>query len=73
MTFKKIDARKLLAQGIEPYPAIREALDLLQPGEGLAVTTPFLPSPLIELLRSEGFEVQVEHAPDGSWMTNFWK
>lgn len=72
-TFKHLDARKLLAQGIEPFPAIRKSVDALKPGEGLAVTAPFLPSPLIEKLRGECFSTRVEPQPDGSWVTYFWR
>ena len=72
-TFKRFDARKLLSQGIEPFPAIRKRVDTLKPGEGLAVIAPFLPSPLIEKLRSERFTSRVEHQADGSWVTYFWR
>jgi hypothetical protein len=71
--FKRLDVRKMLSQGIEPFPAIRKRVDALRPGEGLALTAPFLPSPLIEKLRSEGFTSRVEHQPDGSWITYFWR
>jgi uncharacterized protein (DUF2249 family) len=72
-TFKRLDVRKLLAQGMEPFPAIREGVDTLKSGEGLAVIAPFLPSPLIEKLRAENFESRVEPQPDGSWITYFWR
>lgn len=71
--FKRFDVRKLLAQGTEPFPAIRKKIDALAPGEGLAVIAPFLPSPLIEKLRSEGYTSRVEPQADGSWVTYFWK
>jgi uncharacterized protein (DUF2249 family) len=72
-TFRRLDVRKMLARGIEPFPAIRESLDALEPGEGLAVVAPFLPSPLIEKLSGEGFNSRVEPQPDGSWVTYFWR
>jgi uncharacterized protein (DUF2249 family) len=72
-TFKRFDVRKLLAQGTEPFPAIRKKVDALGPGEGLAVIAPFLPSPLIEKLRSEGYTSRVEPQVDGSWITYFWR
>ena len=70
-TFKRFDVRKLLAQGTEPFPEIRKRVDALRPGEGLAVIAPFLPAPLIEKLRSEGFEIRAEPQPDGSWVAYF--
>lgn len=72
-TFKRLDVRKLLAKGIEPFPAIRKRVDTLKMGEGLAVIAPFLPSPLIEKLRSENFNSRVEPQPDGSWIIYFWR
>jgi uncharacterized protein (DUF2249 family) len=71
--FKRFDVRKLLSQGTEPFPAIRKKIDALEAGEGLAVIAPFLPSPLIEKLRSEGYTSRVEPQTDGSWVTYFWK
>ena len=72
-TFKRLDVRKLIAQGIEPFPEIRKRIDALKLGEGLAVVAPFLPSPLIEKLRSENFSARAEPQPDGSWVTFFWR
>jgi uncharacterized protein (DUF2249 family) len=73
VTFKRLDVRKLLAKGIEPFPAIRNSVDALKPGEGLAVIAPFLPSPLIEKLRGDNFTSRTEPQPDGSWVTYFWR
>jgi hypothetical protein len=72
-SFKRFDVRKLIAQGIEPFPQIRRRVDALVSGEGLAVVAPFLPSPLIEKLGGEGYASRVEPQPDGSWVTYFWR
>ena len=71
--FKRFDVRKLIAQGIEPYPEIRKRVDALKPGEGIAVIAPFLPSPLIERLRNEGYTSRLEPQPDGTFVTYFSK
>ncbi len=71
--FKRLDVRKILAKGVDPYPVIRERVDSLSPGEGLAVIAPFLPSPLIEKLRAESFSSRAEPQHDGSWVTYFWR
>ncbi len=71
--FKPLDARKLIVQGIEPFSEIRRRVDALNIGEGLAVITPFLPSPLIEKLKSENFASRAEPQADGSWVTYFWR
>jgi hypothetical protein len=73
MKFKRLDACALLARGEEPFSQVRKAVDALKPGEGLAVKSPFLPSPLIERLGAEGFRSRPEHNRDGSWTTYFWR
>ncbi len=71
--FKTFDVRPLLARGEEPFAAIRAQVDRLEPGLGLTVIAPFVPAPLIELLRSEGFSSTMERRADGAWLVNFWK
>jgi hypothetical protein len=71
--FKRFDAGKLLTKGVEPFPEIRRRVDALGADEGLAVIAPFLPSPLIEKLGSEGFGTRAEPQPDGTWVTYFWR
>ncbi len=73
MRFKRLDVRPMLRAGREPYTAIRRCVDGLGPGEGLAVIAPFLPSPLIEKLGSEGFGWRVERGAGGSWVAYFWR
>ena len=71
--FKRFDARDLIHQGIEPFSEIRHRVDALKPDEGLLIIAPFLPSPLIELLRSEGFRSKVERGSKGEWSVYFWR
>jgi hypothetical protein len=71
--FKTFDVRPLLARGEEPLSLIRARIDALGAGQGLTVVAPFLPAPLIELLRSEGFASSMEHRADGAWAVNFWR
>jgi uncharacterized protein (DUF2249 family) len=73
VTFKKFDARKLLTQGEEPFAEIRRRVDALKTGQGLEVVAAFLPSPLIEKLRSEGFSSRAEPQPAGVWIVYFWR
>jgi uncharacterized protein (DUF2249 family) len=72
ITFKTLDVRPGLARGEEPLPAIRAQVQALKPGRGLIVVAPFMPAPLIELLKSEGFNSTAEHRADGSWAVSFW-
>ena len=71
--FKRFDVRDLLRRGIEPLPEIRKRVDALKPDEGLLVVAPFLPSPLVEILRSEGFASKVERGRGCDWMVYFWR
>ena len=60
-------------KGIEPFPEIRQRVDALKPGEGLILIAPFLPSPLIEKLGSEGFASKLERGCGTDWIVYFWR
>jgi hypothetical protein len=70
--FKRFDVRPLLKRGAEPLPEILKRVQSLKPEEGLIIIAPFLPSPLIELLGSQGFASKVERGDAGSWIVYFW-
>jgi hypothetical protein len=71
--FKRFDVRGLLRRGIEPFPEIHLRVGKLKADEGLIVVAPFLPSPLIEKLGSEGFASKVEHGSGTDWVVYFWR
>jgi hypothetical protein len=71
--FRTLDVRPMLAQGVEPYAEIRQRVDALVGEAGLALVAPFMPAPLIEKLKSEGFSSRVERRTDGAWMVYFWR
>lgn len=71
--FKLLDVRPILSKGSEPFAVIRARINSLKNGEGLIVIAPFLPSPLIEKLNSEGFRSSAHRQPDGAWAVNFWR
>lgn len=71
--FKRFDVRDLIRRGGEPFPEIRKRVDALKPDEGLVVVAPFLPSPLVEKLHSEGFASKVERGQGADWMVYFWR
>lgn len=71
--FRKFDVRPLFQQGREPYMEIRQRVDALKMGEGLELTAPFLPSPLVEKLKGEGFQAALSHQGNGSWVVQFWR
>jgi hypothetical protein len=71
--FKRFDVRGMLAQGIEPFPEIFKRVSALGRDEGLILVAPFLPSPLVEKLGSEGFASKVERGQGSDWMVYFWR
>ena len=71
--FKRLDVRPLLKRGEEPLSAILKRVQEIAPGDGLIVIAPFLPSPLIELLGSQGFQSKVERGEAESWIVYFWR
>ena len=70
---RTLDVRTLLARGEEPFPMIMTTIAALQPAEDLLLITPFLPSPLIEKLRSDGYHARPERRADAGWQTLFSK
>jgi len=71
--FKRLDVREMILGGIEPFPLIRERVDQLKESEGVIIIAPFLPSPLIERLGSEGFRSKVERGAGSDWLVYFWR
>lgn len=68
---RTLDVRPLMARGEEPFAPIMQAVASLAPGEDFLLISPFLPSPLIEKLQSEGFQARPERRSDGAWQTLF--
>lgn len=71
--FTRLDVRDIFAKKQEPFPIIMKTVHDLKERQGLEITAPFLPSPLIEKLKSEGFLFQTENLGNGCWSTKFWK
>ena len=71
--FKRFDVRPLLKRGEEPLPQILKRVQALSQDKGIIIIAPFLPSPLIELLGSQGFQSKVERGDAGSWIVYFWR
>lgn len=71
--FKRFDVRELLKSGGEPFPQIQQRVNNLENGTGIIVLAPFLPSPLIEFLGSQGFSTKVERGSGADWLVYIWK
>lgn len=68
---RTLDVRPIIADGGSPLEAVMDAVGALSETESLLLVTPFLPSPLIEKLNSEGFTARPERRNDGAWETRF--
>jgi hypothetical protein len=68
---RTLDVRPMMARGEEPFVKIIQTVASLGASEDLILLTPFLPSPLIEKLGSEGFHARPERRSDGGWQTHF--
>jgi hypothetical protein len=71
--FKRCDVREMIRGGTEPFPFIREQVSKLKSEEGIIIVAPFLPSPLVEKLGSEGFASKVERGTGSDWLVYFWR
>ena len=57
---KKLDARAMLAEGGHPVGVVLEELQDLKGDEIYMLITPFLPQPLLDRVKEEGFKVWSE-------------
>lgn len=69
--FKDLDVRPILKEGGEPFPAIMQAVQALQPGEGLRLLATFRPTPLLTVMARRGFEADVTELGEGDWQVLF--
>lgn len=68
---RTLDVRAMMVRGEEPFVPIMQAVAALGPDDDFVLIAPFLPSPLIEKLQSEGFQARPERRVDGGWQTYF--
>jgi TusA-related sulfurtransferase/uncharacterized protein (DUF2249 family) len=68
-----LDVRPVLAGGEDPLRQIQAAVKQLTPHQGLQLTAPFVPAPLIQLLARQGFEAYSQRKTDEEVITWFWR
>ena len=66
-----LDVRPVIAAGGSPHEKVLELAHSVGPQGNFLLITPFLPSPMIEKLQSEGFQARPERRADGAWQTQF--
>ncbi len=63
----ELDVRPILAAGKEPCSIIMNQINALGAGQGLLLSAPFYPRPLVERLEREGWSVRAEEMGQAHW------
>jgi len=69
--FVDVDVRPVLRAGGEPFSLIMQALETLEPGQGLRLFATFKPVPLFGVMGSKGFTYEAIELNDGEWEVLF--
>lgn len=68
---RELDVRPVLRAGGEPFEAIMQAVEALQPGQPLRLLAPFEPIPLFAVLGRIGYAHAARELPGGDWEVLF--
>lgn len=68
---KMLDVRPILRSGGEPFQAIMQAVQDLQPGQGLTLLATFRPQPLFRVMEGRGFDHAAREIDGGDWEVLF--
>jgi uncharacterized protein (DUF2249 family) len=66
-----VDVRPILRAGGEPFEKIMQAVNTLEPGQGLRLLATFKPTPLLHVLGSRGFTHETKELDGGDWEVLF--
>jgi uncharacterized protein (DUF2249 family) len=69
--FVDVDVRPILRAGGEPFSVIMQAVEGLEPGQGMRLFATFKPIPLFGVLGSRGFSHEAIEVEDGEWEVLF--
>ena len=69
----KLDVRPILETGTDPYHAITDTLKTMNSDETLLIVNTFEPVPLLNKLKSQGYEYEVERSDDNKVYTYLTK
>lgn len=68
---RTLDVRPILESGGEPFQAIMEAVQALEPGQGLRLFATFRPQPLFRVMANRGFDHAASEIEGGDWEVLF--
>jgi uncharacterized protein (DUF2249 family) len=63
----ELDVRPTLASGREPFALIMNSLDSLESTQGLRLTAPFYPKPLLDMLENQGWKIESREIEGDDW------
>lgn len=69
--FVDVDVRPILRAGGEPFSVIMQAVENLEPGQGIRLFATFKPIPLFGVMGSRGFNHEAIELDDGEWEVLF--
>ena len=69
--FVDVDVRPILRSGGEPFSMIMQAVEALEPGQGVRLFATFKPIPLFGVMGSRGFSHEAIELDDGEWEVLF--
>ena len=69
--FVDVDVRPILRAGGEPFSVIMQAVEGLQPGQGVRLFATFKPIPLFGVMGSRGFSHEATALDNGEWEVRF--
>jgi len=69
--FVDVDVRPILRAGGEPFSVIMQAVEGLEPGQGIRLFATFKPIPLFGVMGSRGFSHEAIELNDGEWEVRF--
>ncbi|HEU4697996.1 MAG TPA: DUF2249 domain-containing protein [Gemmatimonadales bacterium] len=69
--YVRLDVRPLLAEGIEPFDTIMQAVAAIELDGTLELTAPFEPVPLYPVLLERGFRHETEPRGPTEWVVRF--
>ena len=71
INYRELDVRPILREGGEPFPAIMDAVQSLEPGEGLRLLATFQPVPLLSVMARRGYSAEIKELDGGDWEVLF--
>jgi hypothetical protein len=69
--YRSLDSRQIIESGGHPLDQVMQGVAELAPGEVYELITPFVPAPLIDLVRKEGCETSCVTVGPGEFRTYF--